>query len=1353
MSVRRKLILAALVLLVPLAAAFLWTRTDSFRDWLKARLIKSVSGGGITAEMAGVEIDLWHRNLALHSLKLRSGDREPPFLDIDRVEISFGLGTLLGRQTRLDRLIITGPVVRVLRSEDGRSNLDGIDWSAYVKSSSLEGGWSVGEVAIDRGIAEAEWAARNFSLRARHLAFTIRPEAGAFHFDIQGNDLAARMGKRTLEQVSISTQVTLRSDRAEVLEARLSLPGCESAIRGEITLKNPPAYRFEVTSSLRLDRLAERLELTGGLRGQLELRGRIEGMGDDYRFAGLATSKAITGAGIEVTGGSLESRSRRPLNLITTLFGLSHDEERHPADAELAGSLHVNHFSRSFLAFDGVECSVDATPFKLSLGKIRAQIFGGTVSGNGSWSREEGARFSGIIQGVHSSTALAAAGYGDPALHGLINGPITLLAQPLSRGISGGSAALQIAADPGATPAGAIAATGNIQLAFTPGGSNIQHANLQLGGTEAQLQGSVTWTGDFTLDLNARTPSLEELEGLRSSLKLDLAAATNGIMDHLGGRAEFDGRLERRAGRYAVQGDLLGWDWPLKTGRLDSWKGGILLTPAAVQLSRTAIRLADGSQIDLDLQHDLAAPFDTRGSAVLRDTDAAALARALGYDLPVTGRTAGTINLTRTKPAVDLTAQIIISNGALTYGKTVTPFRRLTGRLEAKQDRFQVQEGKMEIAAGAIEIAGGFDRGRGGLDLRLSGNNLRLATLFPAPGGKPGPVEGSLRFDIHAGGTLSEPELTGNVRIWHVFINGNDAGQLLIHLEPQAGSLKLTASLLMFGQSLTIDGSYKPSDPSGLVTAHAQFKDFDLKPFIEALRPVPKDLQARISGDARVSYPIKTGGLQVSVALPELAVQFGDYSVRNNGPLIADWNPPRLTLQPLRMSGTDTNFTLAGGIERSGAPAEAANGPTRMDLSLDGQVNLQVLRIFAPNLGLGGSATVKATLRGTMQDPRVSGLAELKDVTARRSDLPIGIEQGSGRIRFTSNQALVEEFRAQANGGELRVTGGMLIKNLVPDRWQFNINAEGLPLRYPEGIRSIVDANLALRGSRELQILSGTANIRKAELTDDADVEGWVTSGGKGGLRMPQLSGGPAWPIALDLRIQGLETISFRREAFDAVGSTWLRVSGQLSDPHVSGRASVSRGHLTFLNREYQITRGNLTLPDRPGDKPRFDLEAETDIGGYRVIVTLTGTPDRFQATPHSEPALPPQQVLSLMTTGDIGNTADTTQLASQTTSALATALITEAISKRIELGTRYFGINRFQLAPLTTTRGSDPSARISVGRQVTRDLSITYSTNVASTQEQVIVVEYRLSNRFSLVGTRDQDGKFSLDFRIRKRF
>jgi translocation and assembly module TamB len=70
--------------------------------------------------------------------------------------------------------------------------------------------------------------------------------------------------------------------------------------------------------------------------------------------------------------------------------------------------------------------------------------------------------------------------------------------------------------------------------------------------------------------------------------------------------------------------------------------------------------------------------------------------------------------------------------------------------------------------------------------------------------------------------------------------------------------------------------------------------------------------------------------------------------------------------------------------------------------------------------------------------------------------------------------------------------------------------------------------------------------------------------------------------------------------------------------------------------------------------------------------------------------------------------------------------------------------------------RGNDPTARVTVGQRITKDLTITYSQNVTSGSsgvDRIVLVEYRLSNRFSIVGIRNERGEVGFDVRIRRRF
>jgi translocation and assembly module TamB len=75
---------------------------------------------------------------------------------------------------------------------------------------------------------------------------------------------------------------------------------------------------------------------------------------------------------------------------------------------------------------------------------------------------------------------------------------------------------------------------------------------------------------------------------------------------------------------------------------------------------------------------------------------------------------------------------------------------------------------------------------------------------------------------------------------------------------------------------------------------------------------------------------------------------------------------------------------------------------------------------------------------------------------------------------------------------------------------------------------------------------------------------------------------------------------------------------------------------------------------------------------------------------------------------------------------------------------------------------GSTPAARLTVGKRINKDLSVTYSTNVTSDPNQILAVEYRVSDRLFFIAQYEQastrklttrNNNFSFEIRFRRRF
>lgn len=206
---------------------------------------------------------------------------------------------------------------------------------------------------------------------------------------------------------------------------------------------------------------------------------------------------------------------------------------------------------------------------------------------------------------------------------------------------------------------------------------------------------------------------------------------------------------------------------------------------------------------------------------------------------------------------------------------------------------------------------------------------------------------------------------------------------------------------------------------------------------------------------------------------------------------------------------------------------------------------------------------------------------------------------------------------------------------------------------------------------------------------------------------------------------------------------------------------------MIYRKDRYEIQRAVLEFPPETAVEPIINLQAESEIAGYQVFVNLAGPlndTERLIANVRSSPALPSNDVVSLITTGSLANTAGGLPTLAQTGLNTAAEILTDSIinNPARKATDKLFGLNVFEIDPIISGQQLNPSARLTVGRQINNNLRLTYSTNLSQDQNQVIALEYRISNKLSVLAqyeqrslsnvTRNRDN-FNIEIRFRKRF
>jgi translocation and assembly module TamB len=367
---------------------------------------------------------------------------------------------------------------------------------------------------------------------------------------------------------------------------------------------------------------------------------------------------------------------------------------------------------------------------------------------------------------------------------------------------------------------------------------------------------------------------------------------------------------------------------------------------------------------------------------------------------------------------------------------------------------------------------------------------------------------------------------------------------------------------------------------------------------------------------------------------------------------------------------------------------------------------------------------------------------------------------------------------ATMGGGRVQFGGRIGFEGYLPGELNLTARGEGMQLRYPEGVRSVVDADLGVRGNFQAPTLGGVVTVRSATWTRRIDPTGGLFDfggdGDSGGP--PPVVAAPVVPLRFDIDVRVPSTLRIDNNLARLVASADLQLSGTYDRPLLFGRAEVDRGEFIFEGRRYLVTRGSIEFNNPTRIEPFFDVEAETRVRvpgqTYRVIVSAAGTIDRLQQpTLSSDPPLPAADVLALLF-GDVGRTRDVELRArldpNQNPRDILTARATQALANPIssEVGRvveETFGVDTFQVSPSlfdpysqsTTARGSiNPSARVTIGKRISDRVYLTFSRSLSSSRnDQILLLEYDESDRRSWILSRNEDNTYAIEVRVRRTF
>ena len=813
----------------------------------------------------------------------------------------------------------------------------------------------------------------------------------------------------------------------------------------------------------------------------------------------------------------------------------------------------------------------------------------------------------------------------------------------------------------------------------------------------------------------------------------------------LGGRWEWDGDLEYGKGGVEFDGVLRGFDLTYRGAPIGALQARIAYHGDTLAFEEGELRLDESSSVRLHGRIDFrgAGSVAVEASAVSFPLEPALV--AMGIPAPARGRITGPIVISGRPDALAGRATV----EAAPFAVAGVEFDRLQGEFLFTPDLLELRAVTLSLGEGRLAVAGRIPyvsgdwlpaEGEAPPGWTLEGHDLDLSLGTRAA--RALGLRGTASLEGRIEGALAAPGGSITIQARDVQAHGVPVGEVRarIGLEGRAARFDLQAPAR--GLSITGRIGLGDGEPSDLraVLAGLELRGQEIVP------NSPEDARVVLSGEVQASGPLDSPErVEARAVFDRVEVSMAGMRLDARAPMEVTLHDGKLAVAQVAFAGEGTGIELRGMVD----PAAGV-----IDLAASGGADLRLLRLILKGLQANGTGQFALKVGGPLAAPVFEGSLKAEADAIRHPDLPFPISRLHAAAVFEGNRLKIETLEFLAGGGLVQGTGEVLLGDLERTESPFAIRRAAIRFQgsnvhaeYPDGLRSTSDVDVTLSREGGETLLTGTIDLIRSVYGKDFRLDK-----GKGPARVGDvLRSGPGGPLAgvgLDLLIRAPQDAWLRNDFGAIEGQGELRVRGTAERPSLSGRiTAVEGGTIRFRGVSYRVLAGSMDFADPDVIDPVYDLQAETHVSEYQVTLHAEGTLGDFRYELTSNPPLPEQDIVSLLLTGrTLGAFGqEGGGFAEETISTYLTGRLTGELTDRVP---GMAGIDLFSIDPLQANAQGDPTTRITVGKQVTPDLFVAYSSDMSSTEGAIYQLDYALSRDFHFASLRDRDGSIGGDFK-----
>lgn len=1282
---------------------------------------KASSALGVSVQLENFALHLPTLSLDLYGVRIAGAvpHTDPPLLQADHLKVGVRVVSVLGRTWYLDQIQIDHPVAWIVVDKNGVSNLPVFQSSGTSHTDLFDLG--IRHVQIVRG--EVYYNSRPYALTAdlHDLAFnsTFSSLSKRYSGNLGYSNANLTFGSLRPLQHNLESEFDATPTTFTLKRGNVTAGPSHATVSATIENYGNPAVKAQYQIVLDGKQAAQILNQPTLPEGSVQTSGSLQFQQSPDRSA--MQSMVISGTLASASLALKTSATRTSVANLSASYSLAQGNasvtnlRAHILGGELAGEGTMQSIGGD------AHSSLHLKLHKISLAQLE-QVFGGPSSMK-----------SVALSGTADTTATAAWGktIDDLTAHADVTVDGQAARAPSNPpGNNRGSAEAAIATNR------VIPIQGAFHAVYSNAGRSLALTNSYLKSSQLNVLLNGTVSRQSSLSVNLQANDLSEVATL---LDIFRTPEANAPAFDLRGQATFRGTVQGSTTSPIITGQLSaqnveynGTKWKLLTTGLELSESHAGLKN--LHLEGTADGQVTGSAA-IDLRDwspsaQSAAQLDLTAS----DLSTATIAELAGRSIPVTGTVNASAHLHGSAIAPTGNANIRLTK-ATAYGE---PISQATIDLTASGNQVKATA-SIHLPAGSIQAQIATDPHARTYNAQLTSSGIDLAKLESVKT-RGIDAKGVVEIHAHGQGSYDDPALDADLEIPTLTLSGQTISKTRLQVSEahHVANVELASAFvnadLQGKAKIDLQGDY-------LVDGSLDTPAIPIQPLLAAFAPgEDANITGQVELHATIHGPLKNKNqLQVQVKVPILKAAYGNTIQLAASPIQADYKEGLVRLQPVNIRGTDTELNIQGAFPIGGnAPAS---------LQAHGSVDLQIVKIFDPDLQASGQLKVNVDSHGTTADSLLSGEIDIAEANVSTTASPVSLQHANGVLKLTSDRLTIAKFDGMLGGGAVTATGALIYR---PDvRLDLGVAVKEAQVLYPQGVRETADATLRLNGTLSHATLGGAVTLSNLSFTPAFDLSG-VVNQFSGGVEVPQTPGFQQ-NLQLNIAVNSTNNASLVSRALSVNGTANLQIRGTAAEPVVLGRVNLTSGDVILNGNRFVLTGGTIQFINPAMTEPVLNVALTTTIQEYKIDLRFRGPSDQLRTQYTSTPSLPSADIINLLA---FGQTTEASAMNATPMSQQAEGLVASQVSSQVTSRiAKAAGISQLSISPVIAggTTAGPPGANLTIQQRVTGNLFVTFSTNVATTQGQTIQGQYQVSPRVTVSATRDPNGGFAFDALIKK--